>query len=195
MRKNLKRSWLVVSKLTWEIWQILTHALKSLKRSHFNRLLLTKVCNVWAKKVPTRYLSWHPKSDAKFEEKLTCGLKHDMRNLSNFHQGGLKIGTLIGIFFQSRECMSLKFSGELCVMTVKNDVKFEDGLTCQFKIDMRKLTNFYRSTQKSKKICTLMGYFLTKVLMGYFLTNVCAEKVKRFYVWWYWILMQNLKEN
>ena len=98
MRKNLKRSWLVVSKLTWEIWQILTHALKSLKKSHFNRLLLTKVYNVWAKKVPTRYLSWHPKSDAKFEEKLTCGLKHDMRNLSNFHQGSLKIGTVIGSF-------------------------------------------------------------------------------------------------
>ena len=26
------------------------------------------------------------KSGAKFEEKLTCGLKNDMRNLVNFHQ-------------------------------------------------------------------------------------------------------------
>ena len=26
------------------------------------------------------------KSDAKFEEKLTSGLKNDMRNLVNFHQ-------------------------------------------------------------------------------------------------------------
>ena len=26
------------------------------------------------------------KSYAKFEEKLTCGLKNDMRNLANFHQ-------------------------------------------------------------------------------------------------------------
>ena len=25
-------------------------------------------------------------SDAKFEEKLTCGLENDMRNLANFHQ-------------------------------------------------------------------------------------------------------------
>ena len=24
--------------------------------------------------------------DAKFEEKLTCGLENDMRNLANFHQ-------------------------------------------------------------------------------------------------------------
>ena len=27
------------------------------------------------------------KSDAKFEEKLTCGLENDMRNIANFHQG------------------------------------------------------------------------------------------------------------
>ena len=27
-----------------------------------------------------------PKSDAKFEQKLTCGLENDMRNLANFHQ-------------------------------------------------------------------------------------------------------------
>ena len=26
------------------------------------------------------------KSDTKFEEKLTCGLENDMRNLANFHQ-------------------------------------------------------------------------------------------------------------
>ena len=26
------------------------------------------------------------KNGAKFEEKLTCGLKNDMKNLENFHQ-------------------------------------------------------------------------------------------------------------
>ena len=26
------------------------------------------------------------KSDAKFEEKLTCGLENDMRNMADFHQ-------------------------------------------------------------------------------------------------------------
>ena len=26
------------------------------------------------------------KTDANFEEKLTCGLQNDMRNLANFHQ-------------------------------------------------------------------------------------------------------------
>ena len=30
------------------------------------------------------------KSHAKFEEKLTCGLENDMRNLANFHQNTWK---------------------------------------------------------------------------------------------------------
>ena len=38
--------------------------------------------------------------------------------------------------------MSLKFTGELYVMAMKNDAKFEQELTAQFKIDMRNLTNF-----------------------------------------------------
>ena len=30
------------------------------------------------------------KGDAKFEEKLTCGLENDMRNMANLHQINLK---------------------------------------------------------------------------------------------------------
>ena len=30
------------------------------------------------------------KGDAKFEEKLTCGLENDMRNMANFHQSTSK---------------------------------------------------------------------------------------------------------
>ena len=32
--------------------------------------------------------------------------------------------------------MTLKLTEELCVKTVKNDGKFEEELTCRFKIDM-----------------------------------------------------------
>ena len=48
--------------------------------------------------------------------------------------------------------MTLKFAEKLCVMTMKNNAKFEEELTCHFKTDMRNLTNFDWSTQKSKKI-------------------------------------------
>ena len=47
--------------------------------------------------------------------------------------------------------MSLKFTEDLCVMTMKNDNKIKEELTCCFKIDIRNLTNFDPSTQKYKK--------------------------------------------
>ena len=47
--------------------------------------------------------------------------------------------------------MSLKFTGELCVMTMNNDARIEEELTIQFKIEMRNLTNFDQNTQKSHK--------------------------------------------
>ena len=93
--------------------------------------------------------------DAKFEEKLTCGLKNDMRNLSIFHQSTQKFskfGLSLDPFIQSRKCMNLKLRGAFCVIKMKNDAKFEIELTCNFKIDMRNLTNFDPSTQKSQNV-------------------------------------------
>ena len=42
--------------------------------------------------------------------------------------------------------MSLKFTEKLRVMRMKNDGKFDEDLTCQFKIDKRNLINFDPST-------------------------------------------------
>ena len=42
------------------------------------------------------------KTDAKFEGKLICAFKNDMRNLTSFHQSmfrSLKIATLMGSFY------------------------------------------------------------------------------------------------
>ena len=44
-----------------------------------------------------------------------------------------------------------KIAGELYVVAMKNEAKFEKELTCQYKIDMRNLKNFDPSTQKSQK--------------------------------------------
>ena len=54
-------------------------------------------------------------------------------------------------FVQSRKCMSLKFTEELCVMAMKNATKIEKELICRFKIDMRNFANFDPSTLKSQK--------------------------------------------
>ena len=56
--------------------------------------------------------------DAKFEGKLTCGLKNDMRKLPNFHQSlliSLKIGTLMGSLYPKQKMYKLKiYRGVMC---------------------------------------------------------------------------------
>ena len=84
------------------------------------------------------------KSDAKFQEKLTCGLENDIRNWAHFYQSTQKSQNwdFYGTLYESTECISLKFTEELCVMPIKNDATFEEEWTCRFKINIRNLTNF-----------------------------------------------------
>ena len=154
MMQKLKRN--CQFKTDMRNWTNFDQSTQKSQKFHFNRLLLTKV-NVWAKKNIEDLFLMALNIDAKFEGKMTCAFKNDMRNLANFHQSmfeSLKLGLWWDPFIQSRKCMSLKFTGEFCVMTMKNDAKFEEELTCQFKIDMRNLTNFDLSTWKSQK-CAL----------------------------------------
>ena len=48
-------------------------------------------------------------------------------------------------------------------MAMKNDAKFEKELTCQFKIDMRNLTNSDSSTWKSQKFAFYRGAFVQSI--------------------------------
>ena len=99
--QNLERNRLVVSKLPWGIWQILTRALESLKSSHFSGLLLNKVYILFElKKVQRRYLSWHWRMMENFRKnwlmvwKMTWGVRQIFtRSLEN-----IKIGTFMGSF-------------------------------------------------------------------------------------------------
>ena len=56
MMQKLKRNWLCQFK---NDMRNLTWALENLKNLHINGLLLTKVYNVWAKKVQRSYVWWH----------------------------------------------------------------------------------------------------------------------------------------
>ena len=145
MIQKLKRNWLVVLKLTWGISQSLTQALESLKNVCFNWLFVTKVYNVWAAKVQRGYLSWHLKVMQNLKKNWLVVWKMTWEIWQIFTRAleSVKIEPLMG---------SLKFTEELCVMTMKNNAKFEEELTCHFKTDMRNLTNFDSSTRKSKKI-------------------------------------------
>ena len=48
--------------------------------------------------------------------------------------------------------MRLKFTVGLCVITTKNDAKFEEELTCRFKINMGNLINVDPNTWKTQKV-------------------------------------------
>ena len=78
---------------------------------------------------------------------------------STEHTKFSKLELSLDPFIQSRKCMSLKLAGELCVVIMKNDAKFKIELTCQFKINIRNLTNFDLNTQKSQIFALKWAYF------------------------------------
>ena len=77
---------------------------------------------------------------------------HEFGKFSPEHTKVSKLRLWWDPFIQSRKCMSLKFTVELCVMTMHNNAKLEEELTCHFKIDMRNLRNFEPRTPKSQKV-------------------------------------------
>ena len=147
--RKLKRNWRVVLKFTWGVWRILTQGLKSLQNLHFKwahfwpTYIMFKLkkyrrvifhdteewCNIW-RKTDLWFEKWHEK----------------FGKFSPEHWKMSKLGLSWDPFVQKRKFMSLKFTEELCVMTMKNNTKIEEELTCPFKIDMRNLTNFDPST-------------------------------------------------
>ena len=68
-----------------------------------------------------------------------------------FSPGHLKVSKL-GFWWdpliQSWKSMSLKSTDELSAMTMKNDAKFEEEFTCNFKVNMSNLTNIDPGTSK-----------------------------------------------
>ena len=105
-----KKRWLVVSKLRERIWQILTWALESLKNLQFNSLLLTKVYNVWAKKVQGSYVWWHWRLIQNLKEKwlLLPKMTWGIWQIWTRALQGLKIRTFMGSFHQKWKLYDLK---------------------------------------------------------------------------------------
>ena len=77
------------------------------------------------------------KNNAKFEEKLTCNLKTDTRNLMTFDSSTQKPKTFalkLAPFTKVYNAWAKKSTEELCLMALKIDAKFEGKLTCSFKM-------------------------------------------------------------
>ena len=75
----------------------------------------------------------------------------------------IKLGLWWDPFIQSKKSMSVKFTEELCVMTIQNDAKFEEILTCRFKTHVRNLTNVDPGTQKSQKFAFWFAPFAQSI--------------------------------
>ena len=69
-------------------------------------------------------------NDAKFKEKLTCGLKNHMRNLENIHQSTWKSQSVTKMKNDAK--FEEKFTEDLCLMALKIDTIFEGKLTFAF---------------------------------------------------------------
>ena len=131
MMQNLLRNWLVVSKLTWGIDEFWPEHSKVSK-------MFTLMCFFWAKYRlfelrKYRGVIFHgAKEWCKIWRKtdLWFGKWHGkFGKFSPDHLKVSKLGVWWDPFVQSRKFLSLKFTEELCVMTMKNDAKFEEELT------------------------------------------------------------------
>ena len=150
--QNLKKNWSVVTKMT-RIWWNLIRALGS-KTCTFicsycaNYLIfdLKKYGGVIFHDTEGRCKILR-KTDFWFEK-----WHEEYGEFSPEHLKVSKLGLWWDAWIQSRRTMSLKFTEELCVMTMKNDAKFEQELTCHFKAHMKNSTNFDLSTRKSQTI-------------------------------------------
>ena len=132
------------------------------------------------------------KIDTKFDGKLTCASKNDMKNLVNFHQSTWKSQNwdFDGIFLSKVENV---WASNLQRSYVSWQWRMMQNLKRNWLVSSKWTWGIWQiltqTLTKISKLCALMGCFWPKYIMFE------LKKVWRSYVWWHWILMQNLKEN
>ena len=131
-------------------------------------------------------------SDAKFEEKLTCGLENDMSNLANSHQitGKSQNWDFDGILLSKVENVwpeKWELWGVMCHDN-KEWCKIWRGTDLSVQNWHEKFAEFWPEHSKNLKNLYFAELLLTKVY-------VWAKKVQRSYIWWHWRMMQNLEKN
>ena len=187
----LKRNWLVVPKLTWGIWQILTRALQSLKNVHFDVLFLSRVYIVWAKKVQRSYLSRHWRVIQTLERnrhvvsKLTWGiwwiLTRALENLKNFHFNGLFLSRVYIVWAKKVQMSYLSWHWRV-IQNLERNRLVVSKLT-------REIWHSLTWALGGLKNIHFNELLLSKVYI------VWAKKVQRSYLSWHWRVIQNSERN
>ena len=159
--QNLERNRLVVSKLAWEIWQILTWALEGLKIIHFNRLLLGKVYmfelsryrgvifheteagyKIW-REIDLSFQNWHREFDKFWPEHLKVS----------------KIFTLIGFFWARYILFELKRYRGVIIHETEEGYKIWRGSHLSFQNWHKEFDKFWSEHWKVSKVFTLIDSF------------------------------------
>ena len=109
--------------------------------------------------------------------------------LSPEHLKVSKLGFWWDPLIQNRKSMCLKFIEELCIITMKNDAKFEKELTCRFKIVSWQIWEILTQALESLKNFHFNAILLSKIYI------VWDKKVQRSYLLWHWKGIQNLEKN
>ena len=168
--QNLKKNWLVISNMTWQILWIFTQPLKNQKIS-----LRWAICfqSIWGLSYKnTDELSFMALNiDAKIAWEVGWTFVRVLKSLKNF--------TPMGSFCQKHIMFQL---------TLKGDAKFKGKLTCGLKNNIRNLVNFHASSWKSKNL-QFDWILLSKAYKD------LDEKIQKSYVLWHWKVMQSLKKN
>ena len=144
--KNLKWNWLVISKLMWEIWRILTPVRWSLKNVN---LIMG---SFWAKCIFFEWKKYRGVFFGDIEEWCKIWEKTDLwfgkweEEFGKFlpeHSKVSKLELWWDPFIQNRKCMSLQYTEELCIITIKNDAKLGEELICCFRTDISNLIGWF----------------------------------------------------
>ena len=184
----LKKSWHVVSNMTWGIWWIFTQSLKSPKISLRWAIF---VQSIWGLSYKNREeLSFMTlNSDAKFGNpdlvvsKMAWGIGWTfIRVLKN-----MKKCTLMTLFTQNIEFFSKKIHRNYVSWQWRLMQYFNENWLVAWKMT-KNLVSFHVSSRKSKNL-HFYGLLLTKTCKD------LDEKLQKSYVSWHWKVMQSLNKN
>ena len=130
------------------------------------------------------------KGDAKFEEKLICGLKNDMMNMANFHQSnlisqnwdeGILLSKIVKVWAQTPQRSYVSWKWRMMQNLQRNWLvisKLAWGIWWILNRALESLKNFHVNV-----------LLLSKVYIA------SAKKVQRSYLPWNWRGIQNLERN
>ena len=159
--QNLKEKWQVLWKMTWNLANFHVSSRKS-KNLHF---LQSTWSFRWKSTEELCFMTL--KSNATFET-LTLGSRNDMRNLVNFNGSSGKSQNLhfdVLLLWKLNFVWGKKGTEKLSFITLKIDAKFEEKLTCRWKMTWG-IWWIFDPTLRSLKVCTLTGPFWWKYIMS-----------------------------